>query len=126
MTDPRSLGSRASGASLALPAWIEFMATALKNVPVAEVLPPRGDAGGWHWRYTEWAEGGFVRNLGLDGETISPALAVRPNAMPLPVPPATTPSEARNVSQRLNPQHGPFYYQLHSGWFIFHVGYVPL
>ena len=68
------------------------MATALKNVPVAEVLPPDGvtQVDG-EWRYTEWAEGGFVRNLGLDGETISPALAVRPNAMPLPVPPATTP-----------------------------------
>ena len=89
---PRSLGSRASGSALALPAWIEFMATALKNVPVAEVLPPDGvtQVDG-EWRYTEWEEGGFVRNLGLDGETISPALAVRPNAMPLPVPPATTP-----------------------------------
>jgi penicillin-binding protein 1A len=76
---PRSLGSRASGSALALPAWIDFMATALKNVPVQELQPPEGltQVDG-EWRYTEWAEGGFVRSLGLDGEPISPALAVHP------------------------------------------------
>jgi len=77
---PRSLGSRASGSALALPAWIEFMATALKDVPVQEVLPPDGlvQVDG-EWRYAEWAEGGFVRSLGLDGDAITPALAVRPS-----------------------------------------------
>jgi penicillin-binding protein 1A len=78
---PRSLGSRASGSALALPAWIEFMATALKDVPVQEVLPPDGlvQVDG-EWRYAEWAEGGFVRSLGLDGDAITPALAVHPHA----------------------------------------------
>lgn len=78
---PRSLGSRASGSALALPAWIEFMATVLKDVPVQEVQPPEGvvQVDG-EWRYAEWADGGFVRNLGLDGDAISPALAVQPHA----------------------------------------------
>jgi len=78
---PRSLGSRASGSALALPAWIEFMATALKDIPMREVLPPAGvvQVDG-EWRYAEWADGGFVRSLGLDGEPISPTLAVRPSA----------------------------------------------
>ena len=76
---PRSLGSRASGSALALPAWIEFMATALKGVPVQEVQPPAGvERVDGDWRYSEWASGGFVRTLGMDAQPISPALAVRP------------------------------------------------
>ena len=39
---PRSLGSRASGSALALPAWIDYMSVALKGVPVQEVQPPEG------------------------------------------------------------------------------------
>ena len=71
----------ASGSALALPAWIEFMASALKDVPVQEVPIPEGvvQVDG-EWRYAEWADGGFVRSLGLDGNPITPALAVRPSA----------------------------------------------
>ncbi len=73
---PRSLGSHASGSSLALPAWIDFMATALKGVPVRELSPPpegvlRVDG---HWRYAEWAMGGFIPSLGLDNQPIGPEL----------------------------------------------------
>ena len=73
---PRSLGSHASGSSLALPAWIDFMATALKGVPVRELSPPpegvlRVDG---HWRYAEWALGGFIPSLGLDNQPIGPEL----------------------------------------------------
>ncbi|MFY8042630.1 MAG: penicillin-binding protein, partial [Rhodoferax sp.] len=76
---PRSLGSRASGSALALPAWIDFMASALKDVPVQEVQAPEGVARiDGEWRYGEWANGGFIRTLGLDGGPISPALAVHP------------------------------------------------
>jgi penicillin-binding protein 1A len=76
---PRSLGSRASGSALALPAWIDFMATALKGVPVQEVQPPEGVVrSGSDWRYAEWNWGGFISNLGMDGQTISPTLAVHP------------------------------------------------
>ncbi len=73
--EPRSLGSHASGGSLALPAWIEFMATALKDVPVREVSPPEGvlkiDG---NWRYAEWALGGGIVSLGLDNQVIGPGL----------------------------------------------------
>lgn len=76
---PRSLGSRASGSALALPAWIDYMAVALKNVPVQEVLPPAGVVRvGGDWRYQEWADGGFVESIGVDGQAITPALAVQP------------------------------------------------
>ena len=77
---PRSLGSRASGSALALPAWIDYMATALKNVPVQEVQAPAGVVRvGGDWRYEEWANGGFLESIGVDGQVISPALAVKPN-----------------------------------------------
>lgn len=63
---PRSLGSRESGGGLALPIWIGAMRQSLKGVPVAELTPPEGvvQVAG-DWRYTEWAEGGFVEKIGL-------------------------------------------------------------
>lgn len=84
---PRSLGSRASGSALALPAWIEFMATALKNVPVQEVQPPAGvvQVEG-DWRYAEWMDDGFIRTLGMNDEPITPALIVHPTFTADPAP----------------------------------------
>lgn len=81
---PRSLGSHASGSSLALPAWIDFMATALRGVPVQELSPPpegllRVDG---HWRYAEWALGGFIPSLGLDEQPIGPQLIPATEAPP--------------------------------------------
>lgn len=72
---PRSLGNHASGSSLALPAWIDFMSAALKKVPVREITPPEGvvQVQG-DWRYTEWASGGYLSELGLFDEPITPAL----------------------------------------------------
>ena len=62
-----SLGARESGAALALPIWIDYMAVALLGVPVAApALPPedlldlRGD-----WVYREWADEGAVLSIGL-------------------------------------------------------------
>jgi penicillin-binding protein 1A len=76
---PRTLGTRAFGSTLALPAWLDFMAVALKNVPVQEAQPPEGvTRSGPEWRYSEWAWGGFITELGTNGETISPALARHP------------------------------------------------
>lgn len=76
---PRSLGSHASGASLALPVWIQYMATALSREPVLALPVPEGvvrqDTG---WRYKEWADGGFLRELGMDDTPIGPDLIPRP------------------------------------------------
>jgi hypothetical protein len=51
------------------------MATALKDVPVKEVTRPEGviriDG---KWRYVEWALGGGITSLGVDGEAIGPGL----------------------------------------------------
>jgi penicillin-binding protein 1A len=68
-SEPKSLGERESGGGLALPIWIEFMASALKGVPVALPVVPAGLAtaedGGW--LYEEWAAGGYVDRIGADG-----------------------------------------------------------
>jgi penicillin-binding protein 1A len=78
---PRSLGSRASGGSLALPAWIQFMGTALAREPVTALHVPDGVVGtDTGWRYAEWADGGFLETLGEDDEPITPALIPDPNA----------------------------------------------
>lgn len=62
---PRSLGDRESGARLALPIWIDYMAAALKGVPVAQ--PPAPPAGlsrvNDDWLYSEWLDGGWVSSI---------------------------------------------------------------
>ncbi|WHZ12657.1 MAG: multimodular transpeptidase-transglycosylase [Burkholderiaceae bacterium] len=64
---PRSLGSHAQGAETALPIWISFMQTALKNVPVAATPVPEGviNVGG-EWYYDEYAKGAGVSSVGLN------------------------------------------------------------
>lgn len=63
--EPRSLGEGESGGGLALPIWLDYMAVALKGVPVATPAVPAGlvDIDG-SWRYDDWADGGHVRLLG--------------------------------------------------------------
>lgn len=79
---PRSLGTHASGGSLALPAWIQFMGTALRGEPVRTLSPPEGVVSlPTGWRYTEWAEGGFLTALGVDETPIDRSL--------IPTPPAS-------------------------------------
>ncbi|MBP9062530.1 MAG: PBP1A family penicillin-binding protein [Aquabacterium sp.] len=85
---PRSLGTQASGGSLALPAWIQFMGTALRGEPVRSLSPPEGVVSlPTGWRYSEWAEGGFLAELGLDDTPIDRSLIPTP-----PVPGASEPN----------------------------------
>jgi penicillin-binding protein 1A len=65
--NPKKLGDRETGGGLALPVWIEYMAHALKGVPVAQLKPPDGvvQAGG-EWMYDEFAHGQGVISVGLD------------------------------------------------------------
>ena len=78
---PQSLGSRESGGGLALPIWIDYMAKALKGVPVAVLpFPPEGVMRlNDDWHYTEFADGGWVSSIGLD-EAALPAEAAAAGA----------------------------------------------
>jgi penicillin-binding protein 1A len=70
---PRSLGDKETGGGLALPIWIDYMAQALRNVPVSEYTAPEGVVFlGNDWYYTENSQGGGVRSLGLEDPASRP------------------------------------------------------
>jgi penicillin-binding protein 1A len=88
--EPRSLGERESGGGLALPIWIDFMAAALKGVPVATTAPPEGLLrSGEDWLYDEWAVQGHVQRIGADGLV----LLAQPFSPPPPVLPEAPPAD---------------------------------
>ncbi len=61
---PRKLGDRETGGGLALPVWIEYMSTALRNIPVTELPPPEGVVNiGGEWFYEEYTRSSGVRDL---------------------------------------------------------------
>ncbi len=63
----RKLGDRETGGGLALPVWIDYMATALKGTPVAEREPPAGVINiGGEWYYEEYGPDNGIASLGLD------------------------------------------------------------
>ncbi|MBS0316690.1 MAG: penicillin-binding protein 1A [Proteobacteria bacterium] len=63
---PRSLGDRETGGGAALPIWIGFMQSALKNVPVAATPVPDGVVNvGGEWYYDEYAKGTGVGSVGV-------------------------------------------------------------
>lgn len=62
---PRKLGDRETGGGLALPVWIDYMSTALRNEPVTEMVAPEGVVNiGGEWFYEEYTRGTGVRELG--------------------------------------------------------------
>ncbi len=71
--NPRKLGDKETGGGLALPVWIEYMAHALKGVPVREYAEPEGltQADG-DWAFEEFANGQGVKHLGLEDKIPQP------------------------------------------------------
>jgi penicillin-binding protein 1A len=80
---PRSLGERESGGGLALPAWVELMAEALKGVPVRELTPVEGVVHqDGDWRFEEFAGSAGVSAISdAEAAASAPAGASSP---PLP------------------------------------------
>ncbi len=67
---PRKLGDRETGGGLSLPVWISYMQHALKDVPIAEPVPPAGlTHENGDWAYTEFSKGGGVSSLGMDSKS---------------------------------------------------------
>ena len=78
---PRNLGARETGGGLSLPVWIEFMAQALKNVPIMEPPVPEGVVNvGGEWFYDEYAGGAGISKLGLNNG----ADPGQPQVIPMP------------------------------------------
>jgi penicillin-binding protein 1A len=83
---PRKLGSGETGGGLSLPVWISFMETALKGVPVAELVAPEGVVySGGEWFYDEYVRAAGVVSLGLNDKGTPGAST---GAQPDPLPPA--------------------------------------
>jgi penicillin-binding protein 1A len=78
---PRKLGARETGGGLSLPIWIEFMAQALKNVPVMESAVPEGVVNlDGEWFYDEYAGSAGISSLGLTNG----ANPNQPQVIPMP------------------------------------------
>jgi penicillin-binding protein 1A len=86
---PRKLGDKETGGGLALPIWINYMATALRNVPVMEPDVPEGLIQlGNEWYYEEYTKGAGVNSLGTTSS--KPAQDEKVPA-PAPTDPAAAP-----------------------------------
>ena len=86
---PRSLGDHESGGRLALPIWTDYMASALKGVPVEPTSPPDGVVSiGSDWYYQEYTPGQGVARLGTGEGSVADAL---------PTGPAVEPQEKRSI-----------------------------
>ena len=68
--NPKSLGAREFGATLALPLWINYMQSVLRGKPLMEHASPDGvnrDFG--DWAFNEFSQGGGLRTLGMEEAT---------------------------------------------------------
>jgi len=75
--EPASLGEGESGGGLALPIWLDNMAQMLRGVPEQPLPVPAGVlAVGGDWRYDEWAEGGFITQVGAPDAAASAPISV--------------------------------------------------
>ncbi|KQV87761.1 penicillin-binding protein [Massilia sp. Root351] len=88
--DPKSLGGREFGATLAMPIWIDYMRVALQKAPPRERPVPEGvvQAEDGSWIYAEYLNDNSVRTIDLDGQP--PAPVQEPgatNVQPTPVQP---------------------------------------
>lgn len=74
---PKSLGSKEFGAQLALPIWIDYMGTALRDVPQFDFPPPAGIRfiNGEPYYDNFSPDDGFVASLGVDNGGAVDALA---------------------------------------------------
>jgi penicillin-binding protein 1A len=71
--NPKKLGVRETGGGLALPVWIDFMAHALKGVPLEPLAPPEGVVPvGGTWAFDEFSHGGGIASVGLEDKIPEP------------------------------------------------------
>lgn len=73
--DPKSLGGREFGATLAMPIWIDYMRVALQKAPPRERGVPEGvaQAEDGSWMYSEYVGDATVRGIDLDAAPPAPA-----------------------------------------------------
>lgn len=97
---PKSLGSREFGSSLALPIWIDFMRTGLRDKPpIGIVTPPGITQVDGDWVYNEYLDGSGVQSLdvgqqkGFWDRLFGPSPSAPGNGVPAPQQQPTSPSD---------------------------------
>ena len=91
--DPKSLGGREFGATLALPIWIDYMRVALAGKPETQRPVPQGlSQVNGDWIYDEFATEGGVRTIDFDG-TEPPGAPAAPTTAPDNAAPAAEPEK---------------------------------
>jgi penicillin-binding protein 1A len=102
--DPKSLGGREFGATLALPIWIDYMKVALAKRPQEERAQPEGLVReNDDWVYAEFAESPTFGGIDLDQQP-----AVDPNADPNAPPPPPQQQAAQPQPQQQQLQNSLF------------------
>ncbi len=97
--DPKSLGGREFGATLAMPIWIDYMRVATARQGTFERPVPQGVSQvDGDWMYDEYAATGAIPTLDLDENGDAPGApndmqAPVPAPVPNPAPAVTTPPE---------------------------------
>ncbi|GAB3409846.1 penicillin-binding protein 1A [Massilia agilis] len=92
--EPRSLGGKEFGATVALPIWIDYMHVALNKRPEQERAVPDGVVReNDDWVYSEFAETPELKSIDIEqatlpppGDASAPAAAPQTGAAPLPAP----------------------------------------
>ncbi|MBY0238108.1 MAG: penicillin-binding protein, partial [Burkholderiaceae bacterium] len=81
--EPKSLGGREFGATLALPIWMDYMKVALQKRPPQDLPPPEGLAQrDGEWLYSEYLDDTTVRAIDLDVQAAPAAEAATAGATP--------------------------------------------
>ncbi|MCE3606366.1 PBP1A family penicillin-binding protein [Massilia sp. P8910] len=109
--DPRSLGGREFGATLAMPIWVDYMRAALDKHPVKERAVPEGvmreDD---DWIYAEYAGSSEFKTIDMDALPALPADPAEPGEPGEPAVPGQPPvpglPAAPPVPQAPQPVHG--------------------
>ncbi len=88
--DPKSLGGREFGATLAMPIWIDYMRVALAKRPEEERKVPEGVVRqDDDWLYAEYAGSGEFKAIDVEaapGAPVEPGAPGAPDGLPVPVP----------------------------------------
>ena len=83
--EPKSLGGREFGATLAMPIWIDYMQTALASRPqITRAVPDGLSQIDGEWMYDEFIDMNAVRTLDMDSETPTDPAAV-PETLPVEI-----------------------------------------
>ncbi|WP_429204918.1 penicillin-binding protein 1A [Massilia sp. UYP11] len=104
--EPRSLGGREFGSTLAMPIWIDYMRAALAKAPSVQRTPPEDVVhDGADWIYPEFIDAGETRTIDIARAPLEAPLELPSDIPPgsQEVPPDASPFDERPAIEALPP-----------------------